>query len=77
MCETGASPNLPLTGDILVTADGILIFPKCDIKAIKLISCGIQRNCISSLENLHVLHVSMREYSVVIFAKNDFDPWVT
>ena len=28
-------------------------------------------------ENLHVFHVFMREYSVVIFAKNDFDPWVT
>ena len=38
-------------------------------KAIKLISCDIQRNCISSFENLHVFHVFMRE--------NDFDPWVT
>ena len=46
-------------------------------KAIKLISCDIQRNCISSFENLHVFHVFMREYSVVIFAKNNFDPWVT
>ena len=25
-------------------------------KAIKLISCDIQRNCISSFENLHVFH---------------------
>ena len=47
------------------------------LKAIKLISCDIQRNCISGFENLHVFHVFMREYSVVIFAKNDFDPWVT
>ena len=46
-------------------------------KAIKLISCDIQRNCISCSENLHVFHVFMRENSVVIFAKNDFDPWVT
>ena len=46
-------------------------------KAIKLISCDIQRNCIASFENLHVFHVFMREYSVVIFAKNAFDPCVT
>ena len=46
-------------------------------KAIKLISCDIQRKCISSFENLHVSHVFMREYSVVIFVKNDLDPWVT
>ena len=46
-------------------------------KAIKFISFDIQRNCISSSENLHVFHVFMGEYSVVIFAKNDFDPWVT
>ena len=47
-------------------------------KAIKLTSCDIQRNCISSFENLHVIHVFMREYSVEIcFAKNDLDPWVT
>ena len=26
VCETGASPNLPLTGDTLVTDEGILIF---------------------------------------------------
>ena len=43
-------------------------------KAIKVISCDIQRNCISSFENLHVFHVFMRGNSVVIFAKNDFDP---
>ena len=66
VCETGDSPNLPLTGDTLVTDEGFLIF--------ELISCDIQRNCTSSFENLHVLHVFMREYSVVIFAKNDFDP---
>ena len=47
------------------------------LKAIKLISCDIQRICISIFENLHVIHVIMREYSVDIFAKNDFDPWVT
>ena len=46
-------------------------------KAIKLISCDIQINCISSFENLHVFHVFMREYSVVIFVKNGFDPCVT
>ena len=46
-------------------------------KAIKLISFDIQRNYISSFENLHVIRVFMREYSVDIFAKNDFDPWVT
>ena len=28
-------------------------------------------------ENLHDFDVFMREYSVVIFAKNDFDPWAT
>ena len=44
---------------------------------IKLISCDVQRNCISSYENLHVIHVFMTEDSVDIFAKNDFDPWVT
>ena len=26
VCETGASPNLPLTGDTLVTDEDILIF---------------------------------------------------
>ena len=50
---------------------------KFDVKAVKLISCDIQRNCILSFENLHVFHVFMGEYSVVIFAKNDFDPLVT
>ena len=44
-------------------------------KAIKLISCDIQRNCISRFENLHDIHVFMRGYSVDIFAKNDLDPW--
>ena len=69
VCKTGAtrSPNLLLTGDTLVTGEGILIF---DIhKHLK--------ECISSFENLHAFYVVMREYSVVIFAKNDFDPWVT
>ena len=46
-------------------------------KAIKLISCDMQRYCMSSFENLHVFHVFMREYSLVSFAKNDFDPSVT
>ena len=48
-------------------------------KAIKLISSGIQRNYILRFENLHDIHVFMREYSVDIFAKNDFflDPLVT
>ena len=46
-------------------------------KAIKLISCGMQRNCISCFENVHDFRVFMRVYSVVIFTKNDFDPWVT
>ena len=46
-------------------------------KAIKLISCDIQRNYILRFENLHDIHVFMREDSVDIFAKNDFDPWVT
>ena len=46
-------------------------------KAIKIVSRDIQRKCISSFESLHVMHVFMREYSVDIFAKNDFDPWVT
>ena len=46
-------------------------------KAIKLMSCDIQRNSISSFENLHVVHVFMRETSSHLFAKNDFDPWVT
>ena len=43
-------------------------------KAIKWISCDIQRK---SFENFHVIQVFMREYPVDIFAKNDFDPWVT
>ena len=43
-------------------------------KAIKLISSDIQRNYISSFENLHVFHEFIREYSVVIFAKNDLTP---
>ena len=45
----------------------------------KLILCDIPKNCIVSFENLHVhvFHVFLREYSVVIFAKNDFDPLVT
>ena len=69
VCETGAGPNLPLAGDF---------HPQTVmIKAIKLISCDIQRNCISSFENLHVIHVFIREYSVDIVAKNDFDPWIT
>ena len=46
-------------------------------KAIKLISCDIQRNCILRFEDLHDIHVFMRDYSLDIFAKNDFDPWVT
>ena len=47
------------------------------LKAIKLISCDIQRNFISSFENLHAFYVFMKEYSVVNFAKNAFDPWAT
>ena len=46
-------------------------------KAIKFISCAIQRNYISSFENVHVIHVFMKEYSIDIFVKNDFDPPVT
>ena len=69
--EIGASSDLPLTRYILIT-EGTLIF-----EAIKLISCAIQRNCISSFEDVHVIHVFMREYSIDIFAKNDFDPRVT
>ena len=47
-------------------------------KAIKLISSDIQGNCILRFEHLHDTHeVFMREYSVDIFLKNDFDPWVT
>ena len=46
-------------------------------KAIKLISCAIHRNCISSFENVQVIHVFIRDYSIDMFAKNDFDPWVT
>ena len=42
-------------------------------KAIKLISCDIQRNSISGFENLNVIHVFMGEYSVDIFAINEFD----
>ena len=30
VCKTGASPNLPLTGDTLVTDEGILS-SKCDV----------------------------------------------
>ena len=43
-------------------------------KAIKLISYDIQRNCISSFENLHVIHVFMREYSVDILRKMALTP---
>ena len=71
MCETGASPNLSMAGDTLTHLRNVML------KAIKLISGDIQRNFLSSFENLHVIHVFMREYSVDIFAKNDFDPWVT
>ena len=47
-------------------------------KAITLVLCDIQINCISNFENLHVnMHVFMKEYSVDIFAKNDIDPYVT
>ena len=46
-------------------------------KAFKLMSYDVQKNCISSFEKLHVIHVFLREYSVDIFAKNDFEPWVT
>ena len=54
VCETIASPILPLAVDKLVTDEGIHIFPNLMFKAIKLMSCDIQRNCISSFENLHV-----------------------
>ena len=37
-----ASPNLLLTGDTLVTGNQINVM----FKAIKLVSCDIQRNCI-------------------------------
>ena len=57
------------THPLLMKAFGI--FPNVMFKAIKLVSCDIQRNCISSFENLHLFHVFMTEYSVVIFAKND------
>ena len=46
-------------------------------KVVKLIACDIQRNCLLRFENLHDIHVFMGEFSVDIFAKNDFDPWVT
>ena len=57
--------RLLLTVDTLVTDEGIrnVIFT-----AIKLIQVTFKRNCISSFENLHVFHVLLREYSVVIFA---------
>ena len=43
-------------------------------KAIKLISCDIQRNCILKFENLHGIHVFMRECSIDIFAKKTLTP---
>ena len=43
-------------------------------KAIKLISCDIQRNCILRFENLHDIHVFMREYSIDIVAKMILTP---
>ena len=43
-------------------------------KAIKLISCDIQRNCISCLENLHDFDVFMRVNSVVILRKMTLTP---
>ena len=46
-------------------------------KAIELISCVIQRNCMSSFQNVQVIRVFMKEYSIDIFAKNDFDALVT
>ena len=44
-------------------------------KAIKLISCDIQKEL--HFKFLKRFHVFMREYSVVIFCENDFDPRVT
>ena len=38
-------------------------------KAIKLISCDIQRKSISILEKIYVFHMFMREYSVDIFCE--------
>ena len=43
-------------------------------KAIKFISCDNKRNFISSLENLHVIHVFMREYTVDILRKMTLTP---
>ena len=43
-------------------------------KAITLISCDIKRNCILRFENLHDIHVFMREYPVDIFAKMTLTP---
>ena len=68
VCETCLSSNLLLTSDTIVTDEGSYL-RNVIFKAIKLISCDIQRNSISSFENLHAFHVFMREYSVVIFAK--------
>ena len=47
VCETSTSPNLPMTMDTLVTDEGILHLSNVMFKAIKLISCDIQRNCIA------------------------------
>ena len=53
----------------------IVVFPDhTHLLFFKLISCDIQRNCISSFER----NTFMREYSVFfVVAKNDSDPWVT
>ena len=56
VCEASVSRNLLLKGDTLITK-GFLIFQNVTFKAIALTSCTIQKNCISSFENLQLFHV--------------------
>ena len=58
VCETSASPNLWGTGHSRL--------PNVTFKAMTLVSCDIQRKCISSFENLQLIHVlrQKRDYSV-------------
>ena len=50
--------------------------PNVTFKYITLISCGIQRNCVSSFENLKLIHCFAPKRGILcrhLFAKNDFD----
>ena len=70
VCETNASPNATGWGHIRYWRHSHL--RDVVFKTVKWISCDIQMNCISSFENLHGVHAFMRDFSVDIFARNDW-----